>query len=165
MQKGENVMANNCYFDMKVIGSKRNIKIFYEALPAYTDKDLTIAAQDLNADEDKIIEAYICGDCRWSIYSSMVDKERGYFLPAKTKELRLKVEVFSEESGMGFQEHFVFNQGTIEISEWEDYAEYWLGDFETKEQAEEELETKILDVEWQKQLVVRGGFDNWNFTI
>lgn len=156
-------MANDCYFNMKIIGTKKHIDMFYAQIPAYTDKSLTTGGQYFNVGDDEVVVAYIDGDCRRSILSSMIAPEP-HFLLKITQELDLKIEVFSAEAGMGFQEHYIIDRSKTIVEECVDWETYCLGEFETKEQAEKELDTTITDEEWDNKIICRGGF-SWDFTI
>ena len=57
------------------------------------------------------------------------------------------------------------HNGVVEIDECVEWNEYWLDCYETKEEAEEELEMEITDAEWEEGLVQRGGFEEWVFEI
>ena len=77
------------------------------------------------------------------------------------------MEVYSEESGCCFQEHYVFVDGDLICEECVEWNEYWIDDYETKEEAEGELGIKITDEEWNSgdACFTRGGFENWDFEI
>lgn len=87
---------------------------------------------------DDIIETEIVGSCAWSVSSCMMEgtstyytsykKEhtRGTTLAIESKNLNLLIEVFSEESGVGFMEHIRIIKGEIEVDdcvEWCDSYE------------------------------------------
>lgn len=58
------------------------------------------------------------------------------------------------------EEGMLIRQGEIEIDEVTEYYEYFLDEYETKEQAEEEYGISITDEEWRMQdCISRGGFD------
>ena len=93
---------------------------------------------------------------------------RGTTLPIESERLNLDIEVYSEECGCCFQEHYMILKGDLICEECVDWYEYCLGDYETKEEAEEELEIEITDEEWengQDDYISRGGFGNWDFSI
>jgi len=53
----------------------------------------------------------------------------------------------------------------VQVDETADWYEYDLDEFETKEEAERELEISITDKEWTAGgYISRGGFD-WDFEI
>ena len=130
-----------------------------------------------------VYQVIINGYCAWSVSSCMFDtgeycyyqelkkrfpdEFRGTTILAESERLNLSVEIFSEECGMCFQEHYTIIDGKIIEDECVDYYEYYLRDYETKEEAEEELEIEITDEEWNgpDDFISRGGFDSWEFTI
>lgn len=88
-------------------------------------------------------------------------------MPLESKRLNLDIEVYSEECGMCFQEHYVIINGDTVISECVDWQEYAIYDYDTKEEAEKDLGIEITDEEWEScdDYISRGGFDNWDFEI
>ena len=178
-------MANICSFSMHVKGNKDDIQSFYNAMcqngKFYMGRG---ADAEITIDEDS---AFIDGWCKWSIQSALIDNaismranpSMWYFgdgfdasqiefitLDEACKKWNLDMEVYSEESGCGFQEHFMFVNGELVIDECVEWNEYYIGDFDTKEEAEEELEVKITDAEWREhEYITRGGFEEWHFEI
>ena len=188
-------MPNYCNYSMCVVGKKENIEEFIKVIQA----DYNYGAMEFSYDRhmfrvfeavcDEIEERFdgryqviINGYCAWSVASCML--EHGYYrefkkdygsnfrgttLPIESERLNLDIEVFSEESGMCFQEHYIISNGDIECEECIEWEEVWIEEFETKEEAEEELETEITDEEWaagqEEGYFTRGGFDNWDFEI
>ena len=79
-------------------------------------------------EENKSVEVY--GECAWSVYSCMFEGEYTYYNQWKqyeeekvtsilivSKLLNLTVEIFSEETGMCFEEHFIVENGEILVDE------------------------------------------------
>ena len=189
-------MANICDFSMFVIGKKNDIEAFYNALTQEgnfwigrgvndTELNLEIYKNDnCNAEIDYCAE--INGWCKWSVYSALIDNAismrdnntKWYFgdvdvnklhfltLYEASKKWNLSIEIFSAEGGMCFQEHYIVRYGVLEVNECVDWYEYFLDDYETKEEAEEDLEIEITDQEWEiREIITRGGFKTWDFTI
>ena len=78
------------------------------------------------------------------------------------------MEVYSEESGCCFQEHYICDKGDVICDECVEWNEYYLGEYETKEEAERELGIIITDDEWldnKDDYITRGGFPDWYFEI
>ena len=183
-------MANICSFSMLVKGRHDDIEKFYNAMsqdgPIYMGRgaEAEIDYED-NYDCEGNDRATIDGWCKWSVQSAMYDNaismktkpEMWAFHDVNPSELEfltfveaserwnLEVEVYSEESGCCFQEHYLVRNGVVEIDECVEWNEYWLDCYETKEEAEEELEMEITDAEWEEGLVQRGGFEEWVFEI
>ena len=84
----------------------------------------------------------------------------------ESERLNLNIEVFSEECGCCFQEHYVIKQGILEIDECVDYYEFCKEDYKSKAEAEKALKTEITDEEWNNDdtYIIRGGFE-WDFEI
>ncbi len=126
-------MANICCFRMSVKGDKSNISKFTSAL---TQDGEVWMGRGAEADIDFLSdsEAEIEGCCKWSIRSALIDdsfsmrrqKEtgEGYWGDLDTskgfislfevcEEYHVNMEVYSEESGCGFSEHYSYNDGEI----------------------------------------------------
>lgn len=177
-------MANICDFQMCVRGNCSNIEKFYDAM---CQKGNIYMGRGASAEiefesEDR---AMITGWCKWSIQSALIDNaesmrsnpERWWWgegekpsefitLWEACKKWNLDMEVYSEESGCCFQEHYVCIEGDIICDECVEWYEYCIDDYETKEEAEAELDIEITDEEWSSEAFIsRGGFENWDFEI
>ena len=184
-------MANICSFSMMVKGKHDDIEQFYKAMSQDGNiwmgrgADAEIDYDD-NYDGDGTDRAQIDGWCKWSVSSAMIsnaismrtepniwafskrekDDLKFITLIEATEQWNLVVEVFSEEPGCCFQEHYVFDNGTVLYDECIEYYEYCICDYDTKEEAEKELEIEITDEEWDSQdYISRGGFGEWEFDI
>lgn len=182
-------MANLCSFSMKVRGEHDNIKKFYNAM---IQKGTIYMGRGADAEivyEDEDGTAQIDGWCKWSVVSAMVSNaedmrshpERWWWgdhidpkniefitLFEACKKWNIDMEVYSEEGGCCFQEHYVFVDGDLICEECVEWNEYYLDDYETKEEAEAELGIEITDEEWESgadNYISRGGFENWDFEI
>lgn len=176
-------MANICSFEMRLRGKRTDIESFYNALTQQGDIWMGRGAcGDLEFEDNDY--ACIVGYCKWSIVSALIDcaismkkdPNGWYFGDHKPSEFitlweacrkwNLDMEVYSEEGGMGFQEHFICSKGNILCEDCVEWADYYLDDYETKEEAEEELGVEFTDEEWDNRYdqVTRGGF-KWNFEI
>ena len=149
-------MANLCSFSMKVKGNKSDIEQFYNAM-MQNGKIYMGRGAEASIDWDGDNVALIDGCCKWSVHSAMVsnaismrnDPKGWYWGDVNYEELEfitlfeacqrwnLVMEVYSEESGCEFQEHYICDKGDILCDECVDWAEYYLDDYETKEEAEE----------------------------
>ena len=181
-------MANICSFSMKVKGNKEDIIQFYRALNQKGKIWMGRGAEtDLGFNDDET--AFMSGWCKWSIISALIDNaismrrepSRWSFgdgvdrdeiefitLYEACKRWNLVMEVYSEECGMQFQEHFICDKGDVICEECVPWEEYDVYEYETKEEAEEDLEVKFTDEEWKNQddgRITRGGFENWDFEI
>ena len=181
-------MANMCSFDMRVRGERANIEKFYNAMMQKGTIYMGRGA-DVQIEFEDDDYAAITGWCKWSVVSAMVDNaesmrshpEQWWWgdnvdpkniefitLWEACKKWSLDMEVYSEECGCCFQEHYVFVDGDLIGEECVEWHEYWLDDYETKEEAETELNIKITDEEWSRKAdnyISRGGFENWDFEI
>ena len=180
-------MANVCSFSMCVVGAHSDIEKFYNAM---SQKGNVYMGRGASADivyEDDESRAFIDGWCKWSIHSSLeecaismrmepevwhwgdVDAQNLQFVTMMEacEKWNLDVEVYSEEPGCCFQEHYVCRKGKMVCSEIVSYEEYCIDDYETKEEAEKELCIVITDDEWDSgdTYISRGGFGEWHFEI
>ena len=145
-------MANCCTFNMVVAGRKENVEEFIEVLNSYYHYDengeyrgtfdrhlCRVNGKEVVQridDKQGNCEIYVSGDCAWSIYSSMT--EGGYYsrrykkdygdrshattLKLESRKLQLKIEVFSEEEGFGFREHYRYDNGDVIVEEVSDFG-------------------------------------------
>lgn len=188
-------MPNYCNYSMCVKGTKENVEEFIKVIQAdynygtmefsYDRHFFRVFEADYNEIEeldDNIYQAIIDGYCAWSVSSCMFNNHsssyynalkerypnafRGTTLPIESKRLNLDIEVFSEEGGMCFQEHYIILKGDVVCDECVDWNEYYIDEYETKEEAEEDLEIEITDEEWNSgdSYISRGGFE-WDFDI
>lgn len=175
-------MANLCHFCMRVRGNKENIQSFYDAL---TQKHKVYMGRGADADicfhNDNL--ATIKGNCKWSIHSALIGRAidmrqnpDGYrwhdvnpsgliflTLIEACQIYNITAEVFSEETGVGFQEHYFIKSNGEYTDECVDYCEYWLDEFDSKEEAEKEFGETFTDEEWEEEVAYRGGFESWTF--
>ena len=113
-----------------------------------------------NCKDDDITSVIIDGTCAWSVWSCMCKGPHTYYsslkrdygdkcvatnLEDETRLLNLEVEIFSDECGLCFQEHFLYNKGECIIEEERDYEEYY----------NEETDEYTCD----------GAFESWDFSI
>ena len=180
-------MANICNFSMLVKGKHEDIEAFYNAMQQEGKFCMGRGAEaDIHYEDDEKL-AEIDGWCKWSVESSLIDNaidmrehpERWSWggeeksnemefitLPEACAKWNLVMEVYSEEPGCEFQEHLIIDKGNWIAHDCVDYAEYYIGEYDTKEEAEEELGIIITDEEWEREdYVGRGGFPNWDFEI
>lgn len=189
-------MPNYCDYEMRVVGKKENVEEFTKVMTANYDYykmefsyDRHMGGRVFEANtwafekmDNDVWAAMIDGYCAWSVHSCMFDGGHTYYndlksiykekcrsttIPIEAERLDLGVEVFSKECGMGFQEHYIVRKGEITTDECVDYIEYYVEEYNTKEEAEKELEIEISDEEWESGecSIVRGGFDKWEFEI
>jgi len=188
-------MPNYCNYSMCVVGEKENIEEFIKVIQADYNYGTMEFSHDrhmfrvFEADCSEIEECVdgrfrtiINGCCAWSVSSCMFeggyyntlkadypDNFRGTTLDRESKKLKLSIEVYSEEGGCCFQEHYVIIDGNIVCDECVDWSEIWVEDYETKEEAEKDLEMEITDEEWaiglEECYFTRGGFESWDFEI
>ena len=188
-------MPNYCYYSMCVKGKKENVEEFIKVMQADYDYGTKKFSYDRHLfrvfeancsefykEENDVYKVFINGECAWSVMSCMFEDNFSYYkrfkedypndfrgttLTIESERLNLDIEVYSEECGMCFQEHYLIRQGKLEIEECVDWCECYKGDFETKEDAEEELKIEITDEEWNddSEYISCGGFDSWDFVI
>lgn len=162
-------MANICSFSMIVRGKKENIEEFKNMMQqigtVYIGRGAEIDFEDMEELSDSECRCQLDGQTKWSIQSSLIDNaismrtdiNRWSFgdidktklsfvtLIEACEQLNLDMECYSEESGIGFQEHYMFVNGELIADECIDYSE------EYDEDADE----------W----IHEGGFEEWAFEI
>lgn len=186
-------MPNYCNYSMCVVGKKKNVEEFIKVMQA----DYNYGTMEFSHDRhmfrvfeaecdgveercDDTYQAIINGYCAWSVTSCMLeggyyrefkrdygDNCRGTTLLIESKRLNLDIEVYSEECGMCFQEHLIVRDGELTTDECVDWYEYCIDEYDTKEEAEAELDIEITDEEWNsgESYISSGGFESWDFEI
>ena len=132
-------MANNCFFTMHVKGKKENVDEFfaelrdYERVPHFW-RVFSADRLDLQTEPDGTVVAEIIGDCAWSVYCCMCDGAGTYAkdcpqvstsLQKESKRLSLAIEIFSEEPGAEFQEHYHYEHGERIAAEDVKWHSFW----------------------------------------
>lgn len=129
-------MPNYCNYEMKIKGSKDAIKRVLECLKADYDYDEgkpghkhffrvfdVYENAKMEDNGDGTFTQFVCGDCAWSVYCCMFsggtyyndckknhpDTFMGTDLIEQSQDC--EIEVFSEEEGMEFSEHYIFKNG------------------------------------------------------
>jgi len=121
-------MANICTGVMIVKGSERRLKAVDDVLMKRADKHLARSNFFFDSGE-KGLRRYNF-ECAWSVYSCMCAGNHTYYGTGEDRTLttlreisgdnRVCIEVFSEEVGIGFTEHFIFDKGCKILAECED---------------------------------------------
>ena len=174
-------MPNYCNYLLKVKGNKENCKKFHEIMEDY---DLprhfwrVFEADIYNEEETEngyVME--IGGTCAWSVYSCMCkglhtyandNPEKSTSLQEQSLQLGLEIEVYSEEPGMGFMEHFHYKNGEILADECRNFSCIWWDkdEYPTFEEFCEEYDLSGIteeDLNDNDEYCV-GGFE-WNFSF
>lgn len=136
-------MANNCLFDARLSGKKKNVEEFIKILQHKDEYkadglgrvfscEFDDEVLETSKDND-IISVDVFGDCAWSIKSSMRNKEWRN-LEGETKRLNVVFEAYSSEPGWRFQEHILVDRGEVVIDDRVDYEEYWVDEYDTIEE-------------------------------
>lgn len=180
-------MPNYCNFKIKVTGEEECVKEFIGVLKAdydYSDKtkvqprhffrvfDLfeeSLESRDGNA------SFMATGECAWSVYTCMT--EGGYYrkdfgenfnattLAIESRRLGLSIEIYSEEEGCQFQEHYLYKDGEMLIDECVDWCHYYLSDYDSLEELNEINNSNFTMDDFDEDIVSVGGFDSWEFSI
>lgn len=169
-------MPNLCDYDMRVEGKKDDIEKLHRIMKfkdeVHMYRIFSADVYDLEKKNEDIYVASICGDCAWSVYVCMLEgpfcyyqgEQEGTSLLQLSKALNLKIEVYSSESGFGFQEHYYIERGELKVNEEKDYGEFWFDEDDlSKEAIEKEINGPITDKEYKDYLAEgyfsRGGYD------
>ena len=180
-------MPNICDYSMKVIGREEDVNEFIEIMQ--NDYDCTPneprhfwrvfeAYEDYRDDLwNGMVSVQLSGDCAWSVHTCMTeggyqrdhmsDGTNGTTLRAESERLNLVIEVFSEECGMGFMEHYLYAFGKEIFDICVDYHEYYLENFDSVEEFNEELNLNWTQEEfdnYEDDRYTEGGLE-WDFSI
>ena len=94
-------MANICWFEMRIRGTKKN---------CYAMLNSGISCYDMHIKAERGTESdymmYIGGECRWSVTTSMVEVENGDTLAAKAAKFQLELEVCGLDESRESHERF-----------------------------------------------------------
>ena len=136
-------MPNYCDYEMKIKGKKRALNRVMECLKAdynYNEgkpshkhffRVFDVFCDDgFQENEDGTYTLFVYGYCAWSVFSCMCKGEHTYyndckkaypnlFMGTNLKEQSKNciIEVFSEEEGMEFSEHYLFENGKCLIDD------------------------------------------------
>lgn len=163
-------MANICSYNMAVRGTKENIETFINMVnqkgTCYMGRGAEVYDVEYEQLEENLWRCTFDGCTKWSIQASLVmdaismrktperwafsrDTDRASLtfvtLYEACEQLNIDMECYSEESDMGFQEHFLFKDGQLVLEECVEYSEEY----------DEEND------EW----IPEGGFGEWCFEI
>lgn len=150
-------MPNYCYGQLVVRGYKPNVDEFIKILQAhynYNTGEITHKPHFYRVFEADVYDyyetrglnaiAFINLEVAWSIWVCMFNGPHTYYnntkdlpnrfgshIEAESKRLNLEIEIFSEETGMCFQEYYKLQSGILCKEEVFPLHSYYLGDFET----------------------------------
>lgn len=151
-------MANNCYFEMKIVGSGNDVFKFFNNIK---NKKITCRIYSIDVYEENLLDGYIktYGDCAWSVYSAMIDYPE--FMSAIQN---LTVEIYGSEPGGGFQEHYIIENGKFIKDEEASYMELCEDDEFELEELAKDLKCQVSQL--KKQMDEQGcikidGLDNF----
>ena len=131
-------MPNLCSYLLKVKGSKENCEKFHAIMEDYDlPKHFWRVFEADIFNEEETEDGYVMeigGSCAWSVRSCMCKgvftyanehPDNGTSLLEQSLELGLEIEVYSEECGVGFMEHYHYKNGEELENECEDYTTFW----------------------------------------
>ena len=151
-------MANICYVEGKVWAkSKSKIRSFIGWLKEY--KMLQVEeTEEIQTLENGLFSQVFIGDCKWSIESSINNpSDKKGDLTIKTNGII--VELWSQEPGCEFEEHYVVENGNITTNDTVDWTGVFIDDFEN--------ETEMTECGYTKEdfdengWCHKGGFKDW----
>lgn len=176
-------MPNYCSYYMKVKGEKESCFKVLEIL----QRNYNVTSEDephlwrvfdagLCEEEEDFITIY--GNCAWSVYSCMFDGPhtyqstdttgKGTTITEISKELKVDIEITSEEPGLEFSEHYVIKHGNLVLEEEDKFQEFYVGEYTSLEEANKDLGSNITQEEWDNSedgYIQRGGMDTYEFII
>jgi len=184
-------MPNLCSYGMKVVGTKENkdklLEIMKRGYDCTKEDDIHMwrvfdaYRNSYKGDDEELY--FIGGNCAWSVYSCMFDGPgtyqqrdetgKGTTIVQLSKDLNLDIEIFSEEPGIGFMEHYIIRQGDVTTNDVVDYYEYDIEEYDTYEQfledcpdAKENVTKDMFDAATKdgEQYIYVGGME-WDYEI
>lgn len=118
-------MPNYCLYRMKIKGTKENCYKWFEKMKTYEVPNHfyrmfdPIAVNEETGTENEYTMEFE-GYCAWSLESCC--RASGYsegidLFEVNTKDLNLTMEAYSQELGLGFEEHYMYDKGNCVIDE------------------------------------------------
>ena len=152
-------MANCCYVTGKASAlNVEDLKKFLDVMKNEKFMDFDYEEiDDWGEGERKTVRFY--GDCKWSISGSINSSSYGNALDKTTKGLI--VEMWSQESGVGFEEHVVYANGTCLCDDCVDYKEYDRNAYDSLEELNEEYGTNFKEEDFVDGFASVGGFEDF----
>lgn len=175
-------MPNFANYQAQIKGAKENVLKVFDAFKQekYEDGPHMYRIFEANADDEPVqvddgeFILGISGYCAWSIHSCMFPDSL-YFTKGTSpnavdiltlsEQHQVQVEMYSEEPGVGFQEHYYINRGELVIDDIaEDYTSVYMDAYESVDEIFEDLGVRISEEQFKnEEFVDIGGFENWNF--
>lgn len=177
-------MANLCSLSMRVIGKQEDVERFIKIARQEDAEYYMGRGADLEiSDRETISENKYCvvanGWCKWSVYSAMYDNAidmrthpdrwcgdlcgSPITINEASEILNVEVEVYSEEPGCCFMEHYVIISGDWIVEECVEYNEYCTLDFDTVEEMNKEFGTHFTKEEFEENDYLHTGGMDWDF--
>lgn len=174
-------MANYCYFNMRVRGTKEAIEEFekimdYEYYDQETDKETGPCFYRLFhfdmyselVDDNGIVTCEYSGNCAWSVHVSMCgaslyakNNKNITTLQKESERLNLYIQVLSQEPGMAFSEYYEYDCG-VEIAnvdgEFQLLCPYC---YENLEECNEDINRINKQCDTNYSLLTQKEFDNY----
>lgn len=125
-------MANLCDFFMKIRGTEADCRKWLEQMKDHQSEKHFYRMDDIYVSEaegtEKEYHMVLHGLCAWSLETCC--RVSGYakgtdLFAVHTAELNILMEAWGEETGMGFQEHYIYKKGECILEECKDYEEFF----------------------------------------
>ena len=137
-------------------------KHFWRVIETEGYPDIILQKGDGTSGHEKAVWE-LFGTCAWSVGSCMLDEYASYYAEHKanpayshqycleqaSKDLDLKIELFSTEPGCQFTEHYVIQEGAVQTREVFSYEEYIPSMYETRAEMEKEVDLHFSEEEWR----------------
>lgn len=169
-------MPNSCIYEMKIRGSHENCNMWLNRMTLYNEQDHFYRIFDVQILEEGGTELdyymILAGDCAWSLDTCC--RANGYsngfdLFALNTRGLSLKMEAYSSEPGIGFQEHYIYEYGECLEDECRDMREWFWDKYEYPDfkdfKAEEDLPDGIEESDFEEGCYIQGGFPEWRYEI
>lgn len=184
-------MPNYCNYIMQVQGKKENVEEFVKIIKADYDYDTLEFSADRHmfrifeadiieddSNEQGIRRTIIDGYCAWSVLSCMTDDSVSYYADLKKSEgenfrgttlqkesekLGLAIQVYSEETGCGFQEHFVYINGEEIENDSVEYSENYMTEQDELDEYNKKHGTSytLKELDEHDNMFPEGGYENY----
>lgn len=166
-------MANYCRYEMKIKGTRESCEQWFERMCHDDDpKHFRRLFEPVNIDEQGGSESeyymILSGDCAWSLETCC--RKSGYSIgkdlfAENSRELHITMEAYSSEPGIGFQEHYIYQNGECIADKCVDWIEwYWdKTEYPTFElfKRDVNLPDSVTENDFDDGVYQVGGFQDW----
>lgn len=156
-------MANCCFYEMRISGTKEDITSLQKEYPDLRAFGRVYMAEAWTEEHNGLVYLSVTGDCAWSVDTAFDIDNENCKLRKASRDHNLFIESYSDEIGFEFQEHYIIKFGRLEVDEEFDYVEGYKEDFDNVDEFNKEFGTDYTEEDFnngEDSLIVKTGFPN-----